>query len=96
MTAAPTPARALRDRAESLLRPGQEFAFATDANSQEGVVLIAIAKPAWCGVFSISKAEYGLDGAIALANLLGFQQEESRHGPPPMSAGKTQRKRETA
>jgi hypothetical protein len=93
MTAAPTPARALRDRAESLLRPGQEFAFATDAHSQEGVVLLAIAKPAWCGVIAISKTEYGLDGAIALANLLGFQQEESRHGPPPMSAGKTQRKR---
>jgi hypothetical protein len=47
-------------------------------------------------VIAISKTEYGLDGAIALANLLGFQQEESRHGPPPMSAGKTQRKRETA
>lgn len=74
-----TKARALRDRAEALLKPGQEFAFATDSNTDgtdsAGKVLLAIATPRWCGVFTIDKAEYTLAGAIALGNLLGFPCE---------------------
>jgi hypothetical protein len=57
-----------------MLQPGMEVAFATDSQAHEGAVLLAIAKPDWCCVFTISKAEYDLDGALALGSLFGFHK----------------------
>lgn len=79
-----SPARVLRDRVEAMLQPGHDVAFVTDPDGEKGAVLIAIATPKWCGVFAIDRAEYSLEGALALARLFGFEQRPS---PPPSRAG---------
>lgn len=84
----PSPARALRDKAEAMFKPGQEFAFATDSQADPDAVLVAIARPAWCCVFTIAKAEYGLAGALALGAMFGFKQAR-----PPAAIGKVRKGR---
>jgi hypothetical protein len=80
MSAAPSLARVLRDRAEAMAKPGAELTFATDSDTDgtdyAGKVLLAIAKPGVCAVLTIDKAEYTLAGAIRLGELLGFPQAQ--------------------
>jgi len=79
---APSIARILRDRAEAMLRPGDEFAFASDSNTDgtdyDGKVLLALTIPriGFSFVLQIDQAEYPLDAAVRLGNLLGFPNAE--------------------
>ncbi len=62
--------RALRDRAEALLQPGQELAVATDAHTDPTKVAIAFARPTHSWVMLVDRREY--DG-VALARVLDFE-----------------------
>lgn len=63
-----TPARAIRDKAEALLRPDDELAVATDASADP--VLIGLATRKQSLVIAVAASEY--DG-LALAKLCGFE-----------------------
>lgn len=62
-----TPARSIRDRAEALLREGDEFSVVTDASADP--VLVGVATRTQSLVLAIDRSEY--DGE-AFALLLGF------------------------
>lgn len=63
-----TPARALRDKAEAMLKPGDELAIVTDASADP--VLIGVATARQSLVIAVDRTEY--DG-LALAKLCGFE-----------------------
>lgn len=63
-----TPARAIRNKAEAMLQPGDELAVATDASADP--VLIGICTSAHALVIAVARSEY--DG-LALAKLCGFE-----------------------
>ena len=90
----PSIARALRDKAEASYKPGAEFAFAMDSNTDgtdyDGKVLLAIARRGWCGVIAIDKSEYTLDAAVCLGNLLGFPS-----APKPTAAERARKAKQS-
>ena len=66
-----TPARAIRDKAEAMLKPGDELAVATDASADP--VLIGVATRKQSLVIAVAAQEY--DGLV-LAELLGWKQHQ--------------------
>lgn len=77
MSEAASPASILRDRAEAMLKPTDELAFASDATSYPECVLLALARPAWCCVLAIPREKYGTgyEAAVRLGNLLGYPNQ---------------------
>lgn len=64
-----TPAATLQAECIAMLRPGDELALRSDAESYPGAVLLAIARPAWACVLRIDAAEYS---GLAVLRMGGF------------------------
>jgi hypothetical protein len=71
-----TQARAIRDKAEAMLRPGDELAVATDASADP--VLIGVATPVQSLVIAVDNAEIGegWQAQVDLARRMGFELRE--------------------
>lgn len=79
MTAAQTPAAALRDRVEAMHRPGDRVTVVSDAESYADRVLVAVRLPTAAFVIAIDRGEY--DGMVFLRTL-GFDCSPAPLPPP--------------
>lgn len=67
------PIAELQQRAKALMRPGDEFACATDQQSAPGLVLVAIERPGYSLALAIDRSEFK---AREFAELAGFKLRE--------------------
>lgn len=79
MTAAASPARALRDRVEAMHQPGDRITLLSDSESYVDRVLVAFRLPTAAFVIAIDRSEY--DG-MAVLRAAGFDTTPGPLPPP--------------